>query len=223
MGIVGKVRLVECRILGNSGCSRGRTRPGPRAWRQRQAESGVWTRWQHFVARIKDFKSSFTLLCWKHRCYWVDNQAWLALYFKEYAGLRVPLIWQLPYGRGSSVSQDPYSVPPVVLWTRTRTTARHQALDSEFLFSWPSTGDCWMHCWTEEEAMFWQHTTASHEWCALPGGIWQTCSERFSIEKLVRLFLLKMASNREMKGALPVKCRAQREQSFPIYKLIISH
>lgn len=69
---------------------------------QRRCPERVSTCWQHFVARIKDFKSSVTLLCWKHRCYWVDSQAWVALSFKEYAGLRLPLLWQLPYGRGSS-------------------------------------------------------------------------------------------------------------------------
>lgn len=56
------------------------------------------TDWQHFVASMKDFESSFALLCWRHRYYLADNWVWLALYFKVCIGPRLPHIWQLPYG-----------------------------------------------------------------------------------------------------------------------------
>lgn len=47
---------------------------------QQQCPENV-TIWQLFVARIKDFKSSFALLYWRCRYYSTDNWALLALYF----------------------------------------------------------------------------------------------------------------------------------------------
>lgn len=39
------------------------------------------------------------------------------------------------------MSQSPYYVTSIVLLTRTRTAARPQGLNSQFLFPWPSVGD----------------------------------------------------------------------------------
>lgn len=51
--------------------------------------------------------------------------------------------------------------------------------------------NCWVNCWTDEEAVFQEHTPGRRKWCAWPGGIPQKCIERVSIEKLVRLFITK--------------------------------
>lgn len=201
-------------MLGHSDCSCGRTwlraesnyqsEPTKAVGEQKQCPENVLTVWQHFVAWIKDFKSSFALLCWRHRYYWADNWASLALYFKEYRTQTTPnlatALWHKVvsitestlhhfHGQGPELQPDIWPLIPSFsfpghLWETNAAGFQR---------------NCWVNCWTDGEAVLQERTPVSRKWWALLGGIPQKCIERVSTEKLVRLFITKMAGDWEMK------------------------